>query len=132
LATQTISNELNRTIINALDQKDKTSITETILGKILLLPTDTIKQHKILLKDILGSTIVIFFVFSPSILILPFFLFISNLSVAILISNIIAILLLFSFGYRLGSCINQNKILIGVTVAIIGLMMIILGTILGA
>ena len=131
-ATQTISNELNRTTIKVLDEKTKEDIVEIILGKILLLSTDTITKYKISSRDIFGSTIVIFFVFLPSILILPFFLFTSNLSVAILISNIIGILMLFGFGYRLGSCINRNKILIGVIVAIVGLMIMILGTILGA
>jgi len=132
LATQTISNELNRTTIKVLDEKTKEDIVEIILGKILLLSTDTITKYKISSRDIFGSTIVIFFVFLPSILILPFFLFTSNLSVAILISNIIGILMLFGFGYRLGSCINRNKILIGVIVAIVGLTIMILGTILGA
>ena len=132
LATQMVSNELNRTIINVLDEKDKVLITETVLDKILSLSANTAKKFKISSRDVLGSAIVIFFVFSPSILILPFFLFINNLSVAILISNIIGILLLFGFGYRLGDCIKRNKILIGLTVAIIGLAVMIIGTVLGA
>ena len=132
LATQTISNELNRTIINVLDEKDKVVITETILSKILLLSANIAKKFKILSEDVLGSVIVVFFVFSPSILILPFFFFISNLSVAILISNIVGILLLFGFGYRLGDCTNRNKILTGLVVTIIGLAVMIIGTALGA
>jgi len=132
LATQTISNELNRTTIKVLDQKDKISISEIIFDKILLLSTDTIKKHKILLRDILGSVIVTFFVFLPSILILPFFLFINNLSVAILISNLIGILILFGFGYRLGDCTNRNKIFTGLVVTVIGLVVMIIGTVLGA
>jgi hypothetical protein len=63
LATQKISNELNRTTIKVLDQKDKVSISEIIFDKILLLSTDTIKKHKILLRDIWGSVIVTFFCF---------------------------------------------------------------------
>jgi VIT1/CCC1 family predicted Fe2+/Mn2+ transporter len=132
LATQTISNELSHTIINVLDEKDKVLITETVLDKILSLSANMAKKFKISSRDVLGSAIVIFFVFSPSILILPFFLFISNLSVAILISNIIGILLLFGFGYRLGDCAKRNKILTGLTVAIIGLAVMIIGTALGA
>jgi hypothetical protein len=80
----------------------------------------------------LGSVIVTFFVFLPSILILPFFLFISNLSVVILISNIIGILILFGFGYRLGDCTNRNKVLTGLVVTVIGLAVMIIGTVLGA
>jgi VIT1/CCC1 family predicted Fe2+/Mn2+ transporter len=132
LATQTISNELGRTITNVLDEKDKALITETVLEKILLLSANTAKKFRISSRDILGSAIVIFFVFSPSILILPFFLFTSNLGVAILISNIIGILILFGFGYKLGDCIKRNKILTGLTVAIIGLAVMIAGTVLGA
>jgi VIT1/CCC1 family predicted Fe2+/Mn2+ transporter len=132
LATQTISNELSRTIINVLDEKDKDLITETVLEKILLLSANTAKKFRISSRDILGSAIVIFFVFSPSILILPFFLFTSNLGIAILISNIIGILILFGFGYKLGDCIKRNKILTGLTVAIIGLAVMIAGTVLGA
>lgn len=132
LAIQTVSSELSGTIINALDEEDKIHIAETILGKILSSSTNTAKKFKISSRDILGSVIVIFFVFLPSILILPFFLFIANLSTAILISNIIGILILFGFGYRLGGCIKRNKILIGLTVAIIGLAVMIAGTVLGA
>jgi len=132
LAIQTVSSELNSTIINALAEKDKMRIAETILGKILSSATNTAKKFKISSRDIFGSAIVTFFVFAPSILILPFFLFIGNLSAAILISNIIGILILFGFGYRLGECIKRNKILIGLTVAIIGLAVMIVGTALGA
>jgi VIT1/CCC1 family predicted Fe2+/Mn2+ transporter len=132
LAIQTVSSELSSTIINALDEKDKMRIAETVLGKILSSSTNTAKKFKISSRDILGSVIVIFFVFSPSILILPFFLFIGNLSTAILISNIIGILILFGFGYKLGDCISRNKILTGLTVAVIGLAVMIIGTVLGA
>jgi hypothetical protein len=125
LATQTISDELNRTTIKVLDQKDKAYISEIIFDKVLLLSTDKIKKHRILLRDILGSVIVTFFVFLPSILILPFFLFIGNLS-------IIGILILFGFGYRLGDCTNRNKVLTGLVVTIIGLAVMIIGTVLGA
>ena len=132
LAIQTVSNELGSTIINALDEKDKMRIAETVLGKILSSSTNTAKKFKISSRDILGSVIVIFFVFSPSILILPFFLFLGNLSTAILISNLIGILLLFGFGYRLGDCAKRNKILTGLVVAIIGFAVMLIGTALGA
>ena len=132
LATQTMSNELSHTIINVLDEKDKVLITETVLDKILSLSANTAEKFKISSTDVLGSAIVIFFVFSPSILILPFFLFISNLSVAILLSNIIGILLLFGFGYRLGDCAKRNKILTGLVVTIISLAILLIGTALGA
>jgi hypothetical protein len=131
-ASQIVSSELNRTLIKVLDKKDKVFITEIILGKILLLSANTVKKFKISSGDVLGSVIVIFFVFLPIILILPLFLFISNLGVAILISNIIGVLLLFGFGYRLGDCTNRNKILTGLIVAIIGLAVMIIGTALGA
>jgi VIT1/CCC1 family predicted Fe2+/Mn2+ transporter len=132
LATQTVSNELNRTIVNGLDEKDKIFIAETVLGRILLLPATTFNKFRISWSDILGSAIVIFFVFLPSILILPFFLCIGDLSTAILLSNIIGVLLLFGFGYRLGDCAKRNKILTGLVVAIIGFAVMLIGTALGA
>ena len=132
LATQTVSRELNHTIIKVLDEKTKENITETILGNILLLSIDKVNKFKISLNDILGAIICVFLVFSPSIVILPFFLYINNIAIAILVSNLIGVLFLFGFGYRLGYCINRNKILTGLAVAIIGLAVMIVGTVLGA
>jgi len=131
-ASQILSSELNRTLVTVLDEKTRESIKEIILSNILLMSTSTMKRHKISSRDLLGLVIVTFFVFLPSILILPFFLYIGNIAVAILVSNLIGSLLLFGFGYRLGDCINRNKILMGLTVAIIGLLIMFLGTIIGA
>jgi len=75
---------------------------------------------------------VCFFVFLPCIVILPFFLLINNLTLAIFVSNIIGLAIFFAFGYKLGSCANRNKILTGITIMLIGLAIIAVAIILGA
>ena len=55
-----------------------------------------------------------------------------NLSIAILITNITGLIILFGFGYELGSCTNRNKLLTGVLIVLVGIIIVILGVILNA
>jgi hypothetical protein len=49
----------------------------------------------------------------------------NNLNLAILVSNIIGLGMLFAFGYKLGSCTDRNKIITGMIIMLIGLVIIV-------
>jgi VIT1/CCC1 family predicted Fe2+/Mn2+ transporter len=124
LATELIKNELDDTIISRCDKGTKEQLIETVLNN--LSSTQAIlKKPKIFKDDIIAALICTFFVFLPCIVILPFFLLINNLTLAILVSNIIGLGLLFAFGYKLGSCTDRNKIITGMIIMLIGLIIII-------
>ena len=124
LATELIRNELGDTIISRCDKGTKEQLIETVLNN--LSSTQAIlKKPKIFKDDIIAALICAFFVFLPCIVILPFFLLINNLTLAILVSNIISLGLLFAFGYKLGSCTDRNKIITGMIIMLIGLVIIV-------
>ena len=128
----TISDELDSTIIKMFDKQTKEHIYEILLKKISSISASALKQPKIDRKDIFGAFLCIFFVFLPCIVILPFFLLINGLGWAILVSDIIGLAILFAFGYKLGSCTSRNKILTGIITMLIGLALIAIGIIFGA
>jgi VIT1/CCC1 family predicted Fe2+/Mn2+ transporter len=124
LATELIKNELGDTIISRCDKGTREQLIETVLNN--LSSTQAIlKKPKIFKDDIIAALICTFFVFLPCIVILPFFLLINNLTLAILVSNIISLGMLFAFGYKLGSCTDRNKIITGMIIMLIGLVIIV-------
>jgi len=127
-----ITNELNKTVVGIFDEETKKQISGEMLEKISSISPTNLEKPKISKDDIKGALLCVFFVFLPCIVILPFFVFINNLSSAILVSNIIGLAILFGFGYRLGSCTNRNKVLTGLAIMLIGVAIIIIAIILGA
>jgi VIT1/CCC1 family predicted Fe2+/Mn2+ transporter len=125
LATELIKNELHDTIISRCDKETREQLVETVLNNLSSIPSAIFKKPKISQNDIIGALICIFFVFLPCIVILPFFLLINNLTLAILVSNIISLGMLFAFGYKLGSCTDRNKIITGIVIMLIGLVIVI-------
>jgi VIT1/CCC1 family predicted Fe2+/Mn2+ transporter len=125
LATELIKNELGDTIISRCDKGTKEQLIETVLNNFSSTPSAIFKKPKISQNDIIAALICTFFVFLPCIVILPFFLLINNLTLAILVSNIISLGMLFAFGYKLGSCTDRNKIITGMIIMLIGLVIII-------
>jgi VIT1/CCC1 family predicted Fe2+/Mn2+ transporter len=125
LATELIKNELSDTIISRCDKETREQLIETVLNNFSSTPSAIFKKPKISQNDIIAALICTFFVFLPCIVILPFFLLINNLTLAILVSNIISLGMLFAFGYKLGSCTDRNKIITGMIIMLIGLVIII-------
>jgi hypothetical protein len=125
LATEIIKNELDDTIISRCGKETREQIIETVLKNLSSTPQATLKKPKISKNDIIAALICTFFVFLPCIVILPFFLLINNLNLAILVSNIIGLGMLFAFGYKLGSCTDRNKIITGIIIMLIGLVIIV-------
>jgi hypothetical protein len=125
LATEIIENELNNTIIRRCDKETREQIIELILKSFSSTPQSTIEKPKISRDDIIAAFLVNFFVLLPCIIILPFFLLISDLNLAILVSNIIGMGMLFAFGYKLGSCTSRSKVITGIIITFIGLAIII-------
>jgi hypothetical protein len=127
-----ITNELEKTVVGIFDGETKKQIAKEMFEKISSISPTNLEKPKISKDDMKGALFRVFFVFSPCIVILPFFVSINNLSLAILVSNIIGLAMLFGFGYRLGSCTDRNKILTGLVIMIIGVAIIIMAIVLGA
>jgi len=124
LATEIIKNELDNTIISRCDKETKEQIIEAVFKNLSSTSSAIIKKPKIFKSDIIGAFLCVFFVFLPCIVILPFFLLMNNLTLAILVSDIIGLGILFAFGYKLGSCADRNKIITGMVIMLIGLAII--------
>lgn len=130
---ETLGNELSQVpIIYNLDKKTKADITEKIIKQSSSVSLDSLKKPKIYLEDIIGMLFTIFFVFLPCIITLPFLLLIKDFGLAVLTLNIISLILLVAFGYKLASCINRNKTLTSILFIFIGIAIITIGSILGA
>jgi hypothetical protein len=54
------------------------------------------------------------------------------MDMAISVSNMVGLALLFGFGYKLGSCTNRNKTLTGLIIMLIGLLIIMLAIVFSA
>ena len=130
-----IKNNLEQSVIDVLDESTKKYVIDSVFKRILSLTFKSLEKPKLTKKDIIGSLICFLFSFFPSFLIMILFLLlvvIFNLSIAIFITNITGLIILFGFGYKLGSCTNRNKLLTGVLVALVGIIIVILGVILNA
>jgi len=130
-----IKNNLDQTVIDVLDEPTEKYVIDSIFKRILSLTFQSLEKPKLVKKDIIGAFLCLLFSFLPSFLIMILFLLLAvvfNLSIAIFITNITGLIILFGFGYKLGSCANRNKLLTGVLVTLVGIVIIILGIILNA
>jgi hypothetical protein len=100
LASEIIKMELDNTIIGRCDEETKRQIVEMVLKSLSSISQDALEKPRILKDHFIAALICIFFVFLPSIVISPFFLLISDLNPAILVSNIIGLSGLFALGYK--------------------------------
>lgn len=132
-AIKILDNELSQMpIIYRLDKKIKKEIIEEFLKKSSSISLNSLPRPKIYRDDIIGMLFTMFFVFLPCIITLPFLFLIKNFDLAILIINLISLALLAAFGYKLASCIDRNKILTSILFIFIGIIIIAIGSILGA
>jgi hypothetical protein len=130
-----IKNNLEQNVTDVLDEPTKKYVIDSIFKRILSLTFQSLEKPKLTKKDIIGALLCLLFSFLPSFLIMILFLLLAvvfNLSIAIFITNITGLIVLFGFGYKLGSCTNRNKLLTGVLVTLVGIVIIILGIILNA
>ena len=130
-----IKNNLEQNVADVLDEPTKKYVIDSIFKRILSLTFQSLEKPKLTKKDIIGALLCLLFSFLPSFLIMILFLLLAvvfNLSIAIFITNITGLIVLFGFGYKLGSCTNRNKLLTGVLVTLVGIVIIILGIILNA
>lgn len=127
-----LNNELNQTVISLLDKRTRYNLTKRIWMSISSLPQHALKKPRISKSDIIGAFFYILLVILPCIVILVPFLLINNLNLAIFASNIVGLTILFFLGYRLGSCIDRNKILSGLATMLLGLIIMLIGKIIGA
>jgi VIT1/CCC1 family predicted Fe2+/Mn2+ transporter len=122
--SEIIKMELDNTIIGRCDEETRRQIVEMALKCLSSISQDALEKPRISRDHFITALICIFFVSLPSIVISPFFLLISDLNSAILVSNIIGLGMLFAFGYKLGSCTGRNKIITGI-IMLIGLAIIV-------
>jgi len=125
LASEIIKMELDNTIIGRCDEETRKQIVEMVLKSLSSISQGALEKPRISRDHFIAALICIFFVFLPSIVISPFFLLISDLNSAILVSNIIGLGMLFAFGYKLGACTGRNKIITGIITMLIGLAIIV-------
>jgi len=130
-----IKNNLEQNVADVLDEPTEKYVIDSIFKRILSLTFQSLEKPKLVKKDIIGAFLCLLFSFLPSFLIMILFLLLAvvfNLSIAIFITNITGLIILFGFGYKLGLCTNRNKLLTGVLVTLVGIVIIILGIILNA
>jgi len=120
LASEIIKMELDNTIIGRCDEETRKQIVEMALKSLSSISQGALEKPRISRDHFITALICIFFVFLPPIVISPFFLLISDLNPAILVSNIIGLSGLFALGYKLGSCTGRNKTITGIITMLIG------------
>ncbi|MBT2571485.1 hypothetical protein [Planococcus sp. ISL-110] len=131
-AIDLIRTELEESIISLADEKIKRSVTEVLLNEFSEGNYDNSKATAFFGNYILGALWVVFFVMLPSVVLLPIFLITSSVNWALAVSNVIGIIAFFSFGYKLASCTNWNKIVTGLIMAVAGFALVAVGLLIGA
>jgi hypothetical protein len=91
LAPEIIKMELDNTIMSRCDEETRRQIVEMALKCLSSISQDALEKPRISRDHFITALICTFFVFLPSIVISPFFLLISDLNSAILVSNIIGL-----------------------------------------
>jgi phosphoribosylformylglycinamidine (FGAM) synthase PurS component len=113
-----IEDALSSTVIDSLKEEDKEKISDEILKRVD--PTKIEKPEWITKKDLVVILFTFLLVVSTAIpLIIPFIIF-DDLILAIRVSFIIGLGMLFSIGYLWGKYASRNKIRSGIAMMIIG------------
>lgn len=124
-----IEEDLSSTVVDSLKEEDKEKISDEILKRVD--PTKIEKPEWITKKDLFVILFTFLLVVSTAIpLIIPFMIF-DNLMLAIRVSFIIGLGMLFFIGYMWGKYASRNKIRSGIAMMIIGSMVVGITLILG-
>lgn len=124
-----IEEDLSSTVIDSLKEEDKERISDEILKRVD--PTKIEKPEWITKKDLVVILLTFLLVVSTAIpLIIPFIIF-NDLMLAIRVSFIIGLGMLFSIGYLWGKYASRNKIRSGIAMMIIGSIIVGITLILG-
>ena len=124
-----IEEDLSSTVVDSLKKEDKEKISDEILKRVD--PTKIEKPEWITKKDLVVILFTFLLVVSTAIpLIIPFIIF-DDLILAIRISFIIGLGMLFSIGYMWGKYASRNKIRSGIAMMIIGSIIVGITLILG-
>ncbi|HET9009400.1 MAG TPA: VIT1/CCC1 transporter family protein [Nitrosarchaeum sp.] len=124
-----IEEDLSSTVVDSLKEEDKEKLSDEILKRVD--PTKIEKPEWITKKDLVVILFTFLLVVSTAIpLIIPFIIF-DDLILAIRISFIIGLGMLFSIGYMWGKYASRNKIRSGIAMMIIGSIIVGITLILG-
>jgi len=104
-------------VISALMQPSE---IEALRGKILKLPEPE-KIHRLKFDDYRSAAGIFLLVFFATIPISIPFVLIKDIKIALRVSNIIAILMMFFCGYALGKYVCRNRIVTGIITSLIGI-----------
>jgi VIT1/CCC1 family predicted Fe2+/Mn2+ transporter len=103
---------------------------EALRGKILKLPEPE-KMHRLKFDDYRSAAGIFLLVFSATIPISVPFILIKDIMIALRVSNIIAILMMFFCGAALGKYAGRNRILMGIMTSLIGITLVLITIALG-
>lgn len=124
-----IEDDLSSTVVDSLKEEDKEKISSEILKHVA--STKIEKPEWITKKDLLVVLVTFFLVVSTAIpLLIPFIIF-DDLILAIRISFVIGLGMLFFIGYMWGKYASRNKIRSGIAMMIIGSIVVGLTMVLG-
>lgn len=124
-----IEDDLSSTVVDSLKKEDKEKISDEILKRVD--PTKIEKPEWITKKDLVVILFTFLLVVSTAIpLIIPFIIF-DDLMLAIRVSFIIGLGMLFSIGYLWGKYASRNKIRSGIAMMIIGSIIVGITLVLG-
>lgn len=124
-----LENEIENTIFKSLNHEEKKQISTDFLKSISKV---TPQKTHITKDDMFGSLAIFVLVFTSGfIAVVPFFFLPNNVYLALKLSNIISIILLFNVGYQWAKYPDRNKIKTGVAMVLIGFFIAAVTTLLG-
>ena len=120
-ALEFIAKELDSTIIGLMSEEQKRRIClEVLEGEIASNP----EKARIAKSDVLGGLAYLLIMFGSGFPVTLPFILMENLEMAIRISNLVAIGMLFAVGFEWGRHINRNGFLTGLAMIFIGLVIV--------
>ncbi|HEY9206528.1 MAG TPA: VIT1/CCC1 transporter family protein [Candidatus Methanoperedens sp.] len=123
-----IEEELETTIVQTLDEDERKRISAQVLNSASRAGTQEVNVTR---EDIFGAISCFFLVFLSTFpVVVPFFI-IRELGIAIRISNLIAILMLFAIGYGWARYTNRNRYKAGIAMVFIGSVIVAITVALG-
>lgn len=123
-----VEKELDPVIIGLLDEDKKKEIYEKVVDGII---SSKPKEVGILKSDFLsGLAYLLLMIVSGFPVTLPFF-FVKNLAIAVRVSNVAAMLMLFGAGYEWGRQTGRNKLVTGLVMVLLGLIIVAVTVALG-
>ena len=125
-ATQFIGDSMPPVIANVLHAEE----LEKIRQRILQLPEPKISRKQIW-KDYKIAVGIFFLVLLSTLPVAAAFMFIDDVQMALRISNVIAILMMFFCGWGLGKYAGRRRFLMGITMSILGIVLVLVTIALG-